>query len=480
MATGPKSQIILDWFTVTYRSVFLGGMIVLLVGGFLWYTRCGPGASGPANAAIISAETKYAEAARLPAQEAIDTIRASARSALEEARSARDASRWEDAVIAANQSENLSVQAIALARGDEAGGNGVRIYKIEGDVRVKRAGQFAWEPATRGMVVRAGDQVKTSSSSTAQLHYFDGTITTVQKGSLLEIRQLSEDPGTKVRKVAEKLSWGEILASTQKRNVEGSFHEITTEKVAARSEEGGEFRVRYDQEEGTAAFDVFQGRVLVTGPSSTESLGAGERVRAAADGALAGKELLPGVPRLVAPTDQRVFVYDNPASETTTLSWEKVPGTGKYHLQISDRLLFSNPLYDDFRADTSVVIDAIPAGTYFWKVSAVSPAEVEGPYSEVRSFRVTSQRIRDAGDQTPPKLEIQEPVQTGPMLIINGKTEPGALLWIDGEKVDVYDDGSFYAVVRLRKEGVNEVVFEAQDAAGNKARVTKRALVESY
>jgi hypothetical protein len=313
-----------------------------------------------------------------------------------------------------------------------------------------------------------------------QLLYFDGTVTTVQKGSLLEIRQLSEDPTTKVRKVSEKLSWGEILASTQKKNVEGSFHEIATEKVAARSEEDGELRVRYDQEEGTAAFDVFQGRLVVTGSESSENLAAGERVRAGADGTLSSKELLPGVPRLIAPTDQRVFVYDDPAKETTSLTWEKVPGTVKYHLQIADRLLFSNPLYDDFRTDAAVVIDAIPAGTYFWKVSSVSQAGAEGPYPEVRSFRVTSQRIRDAGDQTPPKLEIQEPVQTGPMLIINGKTEPGALLWIDGEKVDVYDDGSFYAVVRLRKEGVNEVVFEAQDAAGNKARVTKRALVESY
>jgi hypothetical protein len=480
MATGPKTGIVLDWFTVSYRSVFLAVVVVLAGVGVGWWLWWGPGASRDADAAIASADAKYAEASRLPREEMLDETRASARSALEEARDARSASRWEDAVIAANQSENLSIQVIKLARGDQSGGQTVKLYKIEGDVKVKRAGQFAWEPANRGMVVRVGDQVKTSSSSTVQLLYFDGTVTTVQKGSLLEIRQLSEDPTTKVRKVSEKLSWGEILASTQKKNVEGSFHEIATEKVAARSEEDGELRVRYDQEEGTAAFDVFQGRLVVTGSESSENLAAGERVRAGADGTLSSKELLPGVPRLIAPTDQRVFVYDDPAKETTSLTWEKVPGTVKYHLQIADRLLFSNPLYDDFRTDAAVVIDAIPAGTYFWKVSSVSQAGAEGPYSEVRSFRVTSQRIRDAGDQTPPKLEIQEPVQTGPMLIINGKTEPGALLWIDGEKVDVYDDGSFYAVVRLRKEGVNEVVFEAQDAAGNKARVTKRALVESY
>ena len=53
------------------------------------------------------------------------------------------------------------------------------------------------------------------------------------------------------------------------------------------------------------------------------------------------------------------------------------------------------------------------------------------------------------------------------MLILNGRTEPGALLWVDNEKVDVTDDGTFYAVIRLRKEGVNEVLLQAQDASGN-------------
>ena len=61
-----------------------------------------------------------------------------------------------------------------------------------------------------------------------------------------------------------------------------------------------------------------------------------------------------------------------------------------------------------------------------------------------------------------------------------GRTEPGAQLWIDSEKVDVYDDGTFYAVIRLRKEGNNDVQLVAQDAAGNEARLVKRAYVEQY
>ena len=59
-------------------------------------------------------------------------------------------------------------------------------------------------------MLNVGDQVKTSSRGSAVLLYFDKTKTHVQPGSLLEIRDLYEDPVTKVRRVREKLNWGEV------------------------------------------------------------------------------------------------------------------------------------------------------------------------------------------------------------------------------------------------------------------------------
>ena len=42
------------------------------------------------------------------------------------------------------------------------------------------------------------------------------------------------------------------------------------------------------------------------------------------------------------------------------------------------------------------------------------------------------------------------------------------------------DDGTFYAVIRLRKEGVNDVSLLAQDASGNARKKTHRAYVDPY
>ncbi len=478
-----KPRVILDWFTVSYRSVATVIVLLLsaiLAGGWYWLFYAPSKPRQEAQEAISRAVERMSEAAGYSATPHLDEVRGSARSALAEGRDAFQRRQYDDARVAAIRSENFSQKAIDMARGEGAASKEVRIYHLEGDVRVKRAGEFNWESADRKMFLRVGDQVKTAGSGSVELIYFDGTITTINPGSLLEIREIHEDPSTKVRRVSEKLNWGEVLASTQKMNVDGSFHEVSTEKVSARSEDAGEFRVSSNKESQAAAVDVFRGRVQISSGGRVERLDSGERIRADASGKLQAKEVLPGAPRLIAPADQKIFVHEDPSKASTALTWEKSAGAARYHLVISDRALFSVPLYDADREETTVQIDGLLPGEYYWKVASVFPDGVRGSYSEPWRFRVTSQSLHDREDTTPPILEITESVQSGPMLILNGRTESGAHLWVDNEKVDVTDDGTFYAVIRLRKEGVNDVSLLAQDASGNARKMTHRAYVDPY
>src|SRR5262245_53278794 len=254
-----KPRVLLDWFTVSYRSAMLGItllIVAILAAGwyFFFYAPSRPRAE--AVEAISRAEVRLAEAGKVPSSDHVDEYRGSARSALAEARDGFARRQYDDARVAAFRSETFSRKAIDLARGGGTGSREVRIYRMEGDVRVKRAGEFNWEPANTKMELQVGDQVKTAGSGSIQLVYFDGTMTTINPGSLLEIREIHEDPSTKVRRVSERLNWGEVLASTQKSNVDGSFHEVATEKVAARAEDAGEFRVSSDKESRDAAIDV--------------------------------------------------------------------------------------------------------------------------------------------------------------------------------------------------------------------------------
>ena len=483
MARGGKSSIQLEWFNVTYRSVVTAvALVVLALAGGLgyWYYFHVHRPNSGAVEAIQQAELRLVEASSLRGESRIDEILESATVALADARSSFDSFAYDDARVSAIRSDNLSLNALRMAGGHETDTHLVRFYRIEGDVRVKRSGQFSWDNANREMVLRIGDQVKTSSSSSAQLIYFDGTVTTIQSGSLLEVRELYEDPVTKVRRVREKLNFGELKASTQEKNVEGSYHEVATEKVSARSDEAGDFRVSYDKEKKTAEFDVFQGRIEVTSPSKKESVVAGEAIRSSAQGALSSKHALPGIPQLRDPRDQRVFIWEDPTNKQVTLSWDPVPGADRYHLMISGRPLFTEALHDSERQTNSAVLDSVPTGSYYWKVSAIAANGKAGPFSSMRRFRVSSEKIRDRSDTEPPVLEITEFVPIGMMVIVNGRTEPGATLWAENEQIDVSDDGTFYTVIRLRKEGVNELRFVAQDTAGNEQVVKKPAYVELF
>jgi len=479
-----RDKLEVEWFNVSYRRlVTFAVVLVLLVvgGGGYWYYYRHLVPHDEAHSALEQAESVFVKAERhRGGDRQMDEILVNAKSSLEEAREEFSASSYSDAMVAAIRSETLSLRVLKFVSGEEEEESKVRFLKTEGDVRVKRTGEFAWRRADQNMVLKVGDQIKTSSSSSARLIYFDGTVSTLQPGSLIEIRDLYEDPVTKVRRVRETLAWGEVEASTQKRNVKGSFHEVSTAKVTARSDDAGEFRIAFDKENEISTVDVFDGRIEVATDTRKDTLDAGERVTARSDGVLGPKQTLPGVPRLLTPSDQRVFIFDEKGRESVTLGWEPVGGGGRYRLMISSGVLFTNSLYDAERADTTAVLGTIAPGSYFWRVAAISDSDVEGPFSAARRFRVSSQQIRDRKDNQPPKLEITEFVPIGQMVIINGKTEPGATLWVDNSKVEVFDDGTFNAVVRLRREGVNDLAIVAQDNAGNRSELRRSAYLEDF
>ena len=105
----------------------------------------------------------------------------------------------------------LSIKVLDIVRGS-TGTTLVRFLRIEGDVKVKQAGEFSWESANPKMLLRVGDQVKTSSTASAQLLYFDGSKTTIQPGSLLEIRDLYEDAETLAGDVFKLFYYGALSA----------------------------------------------------------------------------------------------------------------------------------------------------------------------------------------------------------------------------------------------------------------------------
>src|SRR5262249_34538164 len=264
-------------------------------------------------------------------------------------------------------SQNASQQLIDMGRGEGTTRQEVRVTRIEGDVRIKRAGEFHWEAAETNMTLSLGDQVKSSAGGTAQIFYYDCTQTTIKPGSLLEIKGVMRSARAGQR-VSEKLNFGEVEGATKRQEGEGSFHEVATDTTTARSSEDAVFSVKSDQTSGEAKVALFSGRLDVEAGGHTLALEEREQVRVES-GKPGAVEKLPRRTRLIQPLDEKVFTYPDTSQARTTVVWERVPGAAGYHLRISLQPLFGDPVVDNTAHSTSVEVVGLQSGTYYWRVA---------------------------------------------------------------------------------------------------------------
>ncbi len=480
-----KPKILLDWFTIKYRTLVTVAFAFLLVAGvgsYYGYVKLFYEGSPKADAreAINQAEETLGRADPVMEQESANELKRTAQRLLAEARRQYDAANYHDARKAAVESKLNSEKAISMSRGESA--REVQFYKVEGDVKVKRARELIWMQAEEGLTLSVGDQVKTSSRSSAQIIYFNGTITTIRPGSLLEIKALYDDPATRIQQVRERLREGRIAASTQE-GVEGSYHEVSTQNSVATSSNRSEFEVAFDKEGSTTRVEVHSGQATLSAGTDARKVKIGAAETATVDAAATVTE----VTRLVAsplpsmPPDQKIFLSKGGQTPSVELVWNEVTGAARYRLQISSQPLFASPEVDLHAVETTTAtVPNVQEGGYFWRVAAVMGDGRVSPFSAPRRFKVMSAQVAQHGDESPPALLVEDFLVFASQVIIRGRTEPGALLTVEGNKVDVYDDGSFTTVVPLKHQGVNHVIFVAQDMAGNESRLDRTARVDAY
>ena len=481
--TGSGSSVLLDWASISYRSIMRTVVYVVLLaalGGLFYYLKASL-RSTPEDLAmqdLARAEGQYREA---QAAVAGDPVRRKAVNRagrfLETARRANDRREFVEARAAAQQSLSFSAGVLQGGTGDAFT---AKIFKQEGDVKVKRARQFVWDGVRPNTALHVGDQIKTASNGHAQILYFDGTITTIKPGSLVEIREVFEDPTTKVRKIRERLNFGEVSATTPGSNVAGSFHEVTTGSATTRAGSKAQFDVSYDKETRRTRAAVHRGTAEVRAGGRTLKLKPLERMEVSRDNVVTRRKILPA-PALLDPADNRILQVDGRTRAVASLRWSAVKGSKRYRLQISRTTLFGDLLLNkpDVRS-TRVQIPGLKEGNYFWRVSVIDREGDESAFSETRRFRVKGTGRRASEDRIPPALQVNEFLPSGHIVIIHGRTEPGVVLTVDGQTVEVYEDGGFTAVVRLRKEGRNDLEIVAQDPAGNETRMRRHVFLESF
>lgn len=395
-----------------------------------------------------------------------------ARELLEEARAEYANERFGPALARARSCLDLLEPRSA---GDPPGSGGTRFHSVSGNVEYRRGERGAWKRARTRDVLEPGDWIKTSDDSTAQIIFDDGAFYTLRENTMVhlgDVRSGAEGGGEEKAQTA--IHWGWVELNTSK-----SGRTVSTPSSEARVEHDSEALVAYDEKRKQGRFAAYEGSLEVTSASGqSRTVGALQQVDQTGD-LLGDLKALPGVPQLTNPNAEQMFDFDR--DKSFQLAWQPVSGATRYALQVASNRLFSPALIDNQeRTRTLATVGIRGQGSFYWKVAAIGRNGARGPWSETRSFRVAS--LRGAGakdDTTPPVLEIRSSDQYGNLLIVRGKTEPGAMVTISGEPVSVEIDGSFQKTIQLTREGSGVVEIVATDAAGNEERRRQQVFVES-
>lgn len=473
----PRQTVMVEWIYLSSRTVGLLGLVgALALGGFIyWKFFRSPPTTGrdQAVAAVAAAERAVGDAAVRDPDAALLT---SARGHIETARRDLESSDFGRAIDEAHEAEKIAGEIVGASGEDND--PSVRVARAAGEVRIKRAGQFNWEPAGDKTVMRPGDQIRTAGDGTAELVYFDGTRVTVSSGSLLEIRELYRDAVRREQRVSERLEFGTLNAATGQKEGITTLHEVSTEEASVRTKRAAQFQIHRPQGVPRSEVVTYQGQVsLETGgrivevPESTQI--------AVSDGKIVDKATILDAPKLLLPPDEKAFLA--PRETSVELAWATLERAAFYHLQVALHPGFSQPLHDLAELTSPhAELPALTPQTYYWRVAAIDREGRVGRWSDARKFRILGADFKDLDDTTPPRLRLTEVLVVGTNAIITGFTEPGTLVWIEGERAEVDDQGKFTWVVKLREDGENKLQILAQDAAGNEAKALAYAHVDVF
>ncbi len=346
------------------------------------------------------------------------------------------------------------------------------LSEVHKTVKHKSAKTISWAKALQGISLFDQDAVKTASASHAVIQFDESNTLQLGPDSLVIVRRLEEDPWLRERRSALVIMEGELrgsmVASLTKEatNVEviipGGVARISRIKG---SDEKTDYQIKVNPDESTSIV-VYRGNAEVEAQNKKVELGANQLTIVVKGAAPSKPVILPDNAKINSPADGALAYYRDFPQEIT-FDWEKTK-EGRYRLEIARDVLFEEVVLDEIVTKDEFIHGDLHDGSYFWRVASVTADGTEGQFSK-------SHRIEVIQDMEPPRLSVNYPDNAvkGDRYLLNGSVESGATLIVNGMQVNPDALGRFEVEVKLKK-GMNVVVAQAVDAAGNATFVSKR------
>lgn len=483
MKDGRRFEVELDWYYVSKETLWrwallLLGAAVLVSAGVYWWLHRGDDVASRAGREIAAAEDLLAKGRLAPGAARAQEEIAAASEKLAVARAAFSAARYPEALKEAVEARQLALR-IASSTGTIR--HDAAIMELGGRVEVQRASRATWETARVGMKLYEGDFLKTGANGLAEVMAVDGTFYRIKPETLFEVHRGKTFAGAGEGEPKRQSEIKFIVGTVDVNTGEGARSIVRTDAATADISSRSNVGVDVDTSK-TTGVSAYRGRVTLSTDSGSVTLGERERVVARlGPGGLGAKTVLPDPPRPLAPDDTAVF--DLVRREPVVLKWTPVKEAASYRLQIARSRLFipDSILSVDDRPRPEAAVTATEEGAFYWRVATLGKGNVVSEWSPTRRFKVLRGGQRTGGpDTTPPELTLSRPQVNGTLVILNGRSEPGSSITVNGEPADVDVTGAFKKVISFEHEGVNVITVRAVDGAGNETLRRETVMIEVY
>ena len=254
---------------------------------------------------------------------------------------------------------------------------------VQGGVQYRRGDRGSWQTARSRVALNSGDYVKTTGSGSAEIMSVDGKLFTVRPDTVLLIGRTRPAPGeARQRTINLEAGWVDVgTAQTSSR--------ISTPQAEARVQRDSRVAISHNPENDTSRFAAYEGQMVVSSSDgSSREVGALEQVDQKGTEFSRKRRLLP-TPMLLSPEDNHEAVIA--AEDQLLLEWRPVDGASRYALQVARTRFFVQNIIDvKDRTTYSTSIGLQGTGSFVWRVAAFDSQGVQGPWSVLRRFRVTS------------------------------------------------------------------------------------------
>jgi hypothetical protein len=354
-----------------------------------------------------------------------------------------------------------SKQAVGLS-------NQARFVALDGRVQVRKIGSLQFVGANHQMALEKGDVIQTGPDGLARIAFANGTTYTVQSDTLITVE--SSTMGGQVTAGAEasvSVKSGAVDLSTTT-----SAAEVAFEDAVARVNENSRANVRSDPQGKQHEITLTSGTAEVRRGGELIPIVRYERVSFETGGQTTKSKIL-APPELVAPLNLQPIVVDNPKQYGIKFEWRPVTGAVEYHLRIAASSSFTQLVAERKSAAPQVTVANLDPGDYFWVVTAIDAKRGSSQPSDVYKFVLAQQ-----GKGQSMLLEVEEPIVHGTVVEVNGRTEPGAALIINGQPVPkIEPDGKFKYFTPPMARGAQAIKITGQNRRGGYAQKDVRIFI---